>query len=508
MDHSLEPGFRRWVGVIRLQSVATVLAIAFAVCPHARAMAAPALTDAETALAGDALARPDFKQVVNRIAPSVVGVLVRRKSMEQRPLGEVSDDDLAAEVQNRLSSHDDRGAHLAARHGMGLGSGFITSDDGYVVTNAHVVTEAEGVTVKLNDRRELPARIVGVDKDSDIALLKIDARGLPPVRIGSAQQMQVGQWVLAIGTPFGFERTVTQGIVSALGRSLPGQPYVPFIQTDVPINPGNSGGPLFDDEGRVVGINSQIYSGSGGYMGLSFAIPIDVALAVVDQLRATGKVARGYLGLNIQDLDQDLAAAFGLERPHGALIGTALPDGPAARGGLQAGDIIVQYDDAPVEDAGRLRALIAGSMPGRPVSVMVVRAGLEHSIAVTVGLAPEPTVAGDDPGAAATTAGTVGTVVSDVDPFLRRQLGMPQGGVVVVKVGAGPLAEGGIRSGDVLLALDGVVIRDTGHFRTLLEHLPPEHPVALMVVREGVTGFVALKPPAPRPVSLRTTRPQ
>lgn len=372
---------------------------------------------------------------------------------------------------------------------QGMGSGFIIKPDGLILTNAHVVDGATEVTVKLADRREFVAKVIGVDKLTDTAVLKIEADGLPAVRVGKPQETRVGEWVLAIGSPFGFENTVTAGIVSAKSRSLPEEGYVPFIQTDVAVNPGNSGGPLLNIRGEVIGINSQIYSRTGGYQGLSFAIPIDVALNVQQQLVEKGKVSRGRLGISVQDLNQALAESFGLPNPNGALVGMVSPDGPGAQAGIQPGDIILQLNGQPVRDSRELPPRVADLKPGGEATLGVWRDGKSIDIKITVAeledkAAPVP-AAGPDQG----DHGRLGLAVRPLTAEEQRAMGS-KGGLLVEKA-MGPAARAGIRKGDIVLALNGKTITDAAELRELAKQAGKH--VALLIYRKGNTLFIPLQ---------------
>jgi serine protease Do len=373
-----------------------------------------------------------------------------------------------------------------------LGSGFIISPDGYVLTAAHVVKDADAVTVRLAEREERPAKVVGLDETSDVALLKIDGQGLPTLQIGDSDKLQVGEWVLAIGSPFGLEHTATQGIVSALGRALPSDTYVPFIQTDVAVNPGNSGGPLFNNEGQVVGINSQIFSKTGGYMGLSFAIPINVAMNVAEQLKTKGHVERGWLGVLIQGVNQDLADSFGLDRPRGALVAQVMPDSPALKAGLRTGDIITGFDGKSVEESAKLPPLVGNTPVGKSVPITVLRGGKTLELQVTIQqLVPE----------AQAKAGTKGSTrqlnmaVVDLSAEQRGQLGLDDRGVLVKEVAPGPAASAGVRADDVILMLNHVDVKSASQFSQLVKKLPPGKPVPLLVQRGDGRMFLALTLP-------------
>ncbi len=374
-----------------------------------------------------------------------------------------------------------------------LGSGFIISQDGYILTCAHVVEGASEIIVRLTDRREFSARLVGSDRRSDVALLKIDATALPSVVIGDPDKLQVGEWVLAIGSPFGFDSSATSGIVSAKGRSLPSENYIPFIQTDVAINPGNSGGPLFNLKGEVVGVNSQIYSRTGGFMGVSFAIPIDVAMQIVQQFKNGGHIRRGWLGVSLQEVTRDLAAVYGMNKPRGALIADILPTGPAARSALRSGDIVLEYEARPIERLSDLPPLVGMTQPGKRARLKVFRRN--HGVQ-TVVLAvgelkeeapkPPPKPPGSEQG------GRLGLVLSELGPFQRKRQDLEYG-VSVKGVSAGPARNAGLRPGDVILEVDGKRVKDVPGFHRLMAHAPKGGVVVLRIRRGAVAMFLALK---------------
>ncbi len=375
-----------------------------------------------------------------------------------------------------------------------LGSGFIISAEGYILTNAHVVDEAEDILVRLADKREFHASVIGADPRSDVALLKIEASALPYVVLGDVSKLKVGEWVVAIGSPFGFEQTVTAGIVSAKGRSLPDENFVPFIQTDVAINPGNSGGPLFNLKGEVVGINSQIYSRTGGFMGLSFAIPIDVAMDVQQQLRATGRVRRGRIGVAIQEVSRDLAESFGLPRAAGALVSSVEPDSPAARAGVTQGDVIVRFDGKDVESSSDLPRIVAAIRPKTTVTLEVIRGGASLSLAISVGEWQEP-----DPARKAahkqTAPNRLGLTLSQPTPAQRRERGIEHGLLVERVQGAAARTE--IRQGDIVLALVAggkqQPLKTLEEFSRLVSGLREGQQVTLLVERGAVTSYITLR---------------
>ena len=423
---------------------------------------------------------PDFRQLVQAYGPAVVNVSVRSHvktgSHGRMPPG--MDED------NPLFQFMPPGRGAPTR---GEGSGFIVSADGLILTNAHVVADAQKVTVKLTDRREFEASVIGSDAKSDVAVLKIDAQNLPVVRLGDPRTLQVGEWVVAIGSPFGFENTVTAGIVSAKGRNLPDDTYVPFIQTDVAVNPGNSGGPLFNLRGEVVGINSQIYSRSGGYQGVSFAIPIDVAMNVGRQLQANGHVTRGKLGVGIQDVDQALAESFGLDAPRGALVSNVEKGGPAAQAGLREGDVIVGFDGQPIDSAGQLPVAVAGTDPGKAVTLQVWRDRATRNVEVKLGqTTDENVVAANDSGAS---AGRLGMTVRPLSAEEKRQVELSDG--LVVEGVDGAAAEAGVRPGDIVVAANGTAVKSVEQLRSVVSGSKSH--VALLVQRGDARVFVPVE---------------
>lgn len=382
------------------------------------------------------------------------------------------------------------------RDDASLGSGFIISADGYILTNAHVIENAESVRVRLVDKREFHATVVGTDARSDVALIKIEAQGLPVVVMGDPGKLKVGEWVLAIGSPFGFDHTVTAGIVSAKGRALPDENFVPFIQTDVAINPGNSGGPLFNLRGEVVGMNSQIYSQTGGFMGLSFAIPIDVAMNVQAQLRASGRVQRGRIGIGIQDLTDALAESFGLARAEGALVSSVEPEGPAARAGIEVGDVILRVDGRSIGGSQELPRVVAELRPGRSYVLQISRGGVRRDVVVTVGewLDDDTGVARDGKPRPAV-SNKLGLVVKRSDGIQGSE-GKPVPGLVVVTA-QGVAARADVRPGDVLqaMAVNGrqTVLKSVDDFNRLVGELKAGQTVSLLVQRGSVSYYVSLR---------------
>ncbi|MFM8340703.1 MAG: DegQ family serine endoprotease [Methylomonas sp.] len=442
---------------------------------------------------------PDFTELVKNNGAAVVNISTTQKAPDQSVSNEQAlPPDLPPEMEE-LFKHfggpggpGGRGGQVP-REASSLGSGFIISKDGYLLTNHHVVNNASEIIVKLKDRRELVAKLIGSDESTDVALLKVDAKDLPVFEIGSPDQLQVGEWVLAIGTPFGFDQSVTAGIVSAKGRSLPDGNYVPFIQTDVAINPGNSGGPLINMQGKVVGINSQIYSRSGGYMGLSFAIPIDVAMNVVEQIKSKGKVSRGWLGVQIQDVTRQLAESFNMDRPHGALVAKVIPGGPAEKAGLQIGDIIVEFNGQVIETSGELPPRVGVFPIDEKAKLKIIRQGEKQEIAVKIGLLPNQPNAQSKEVPAEVASNRLGLVVSDLTAEQRQQLQVEKNGVLVQKVGKGIAMDNGIQPGDVILRIQNNVIHDSAEFNHLLAKLPANKSIAMLVQRNGSPIFLAFK---------------
>jgi serine protease Do len=377
-----------------------------------------------------------------------------------------------------------------------LGSGFIISEDGYILTNHHVIDGADKIEVRLSDRRFFEAEVIGSDKGSDVALIKIDAEDLPVVKIGKSNDLQVGEWVLAIGSPFGFDHTVTAGIVSAKGRNLPSENYVPFIQTDVAINPGNSGGPLFNLEGEVVGINSQIYSRTGGFMGLSFAIPIELAMNVADQIRKTGSVSRGYLGVLIQDVDRDLAESFGLDQPRGALVSQVLPDTPAERAGLQAGDIIVAFNGRAINSSSELPPIVGASRVEEDANMEIIRNGKLQKLKIRVAQLPNEQLAVETAPSQQATPDVVeklGLTITDMTTLSRKRSGLREGGALVTRVSPGAGQRAGFQRGDVVKMFDRQTVKSADHLRELIEDAADKTTVAVLVLRDDNPLFIALR---------------
>jgi len=441
---------------------------------------------------------PNYRAIVERFGPAVVGITVAGTQKAEGPaqgggrsLPPGMEDDPFFQFFKGIPGFG-QGGPRGGQGGQpqqpfrGQGSGFIVSDDGLILTNAHVVRDAKEVTVKLSDRREYSAKVLGIDTVTDVAVLRIDAKGLPTVRLGDPKQLGVGDPVLAIGAPFGFEQTATQGIVSAKGRSLPGDAVVPFIQTDAAVNPGNSGGPLFNGNGEVVGINAQIYSHTGGYQGLAFAIPIDVALKIKEQIVATGKASHGRLGVTVQDLNQPLAESFGLKRPDGALVSQVAPGSAAAAAGLKPGDVITHVNGEALARSGSLSSVIGMSKPGETVKLSVWRDQKALDIDAKLGGATPADEAVADAGDAAGQGPRLGLSLRPLQPGEKSQAKV-EGGMVIEQV-TGPAERAGIEAGDVLLAINGKPVSSIEQVRGVLKSQPKS--VALLVQRQGQQIFV------------------
>jgi serine protease Do len=460
---------------------------------------------------------PDFSSLVREVGPAVVNITaVRSGASPEAAGGPGPGDDPMLEFFRRFMPDQDPGNAPPGRAPRsrspmpmpmpmppdeqmhGLGAGCIISADGYVLTNAHVVADAQDVTVRLSDaRREYKARVVGIDRRSDVAVLKIDAGNLPVARVGDSRKVQPGEWVAAIGSPFGFSNTVTAGIVSATGRALPDESFVPFIQTDVAVNPGNSGGPLINLRGEVVGLNSQIYSRTGGYMGVSFAVPSDVVMEVFEQLRTRGKVIRGWLGVSIQPVTLELARSFKLNEPRGALVSAVQPGSPAARAALVPGDIILAFAGQPLDDDDELPQRVTRTAPGTPVLLEVWRRGERQQVQAMLGeLPPDPQVvqAPPEPAPAAARApatNRLGLVLAELSAVQRRVLGMPYG--LMVRDVRGPAAAAALRRGDIVTAVNGVTLESAGQLDRMLAEQAAGAPVALLVRRGEESIYVPVK---------------
>jgi serine protease Do len=435
---------------------------------------------------------PDFTALIEKTSPAVVKIntvqKARKSSASQMPSGQIP------EIFRELFQQ--RGRQQAPRPAFSLGSGFVISDDGYILTNHHVVDGADEIVVRFSDRREFTAEMVGTDRRSDLALLKIEATDLPVLKFSKPDKLKVGAWVLAIGSPFGLDYSASVGIVSAIGRSIPtdkGENYVPFIQTDVAINPGNSGGPLFNLDGEVVGINSQIYSRSGGSIGLSFAIPASVAIGVVEQLKQNGMVQRGWLGVVIQDVDRDLARSLDLDKPQGALINAVEPDSPADKGGINPGDVIVRFNKQSIVDSGDLPHVVGMLAPGKKAPVVLYRKGKLKKLNVEIGALEggDETVASRGDG-----SDRIGLVVEALSDRELSSLGI-RGGVVIEQLSADSAAsESGLRRGDIILQLGYSRIDDVDEYNQVVRELPTETPILIRFYRQGraISRTIVIKP--------------
>ncbi|EDY85833.1 peptidase S1C, Do [gamma proteobacterium HTCC5015] len=452
---------------------------------------------------------PEFTDLVEDNAPAVVNISTTKKTGGMAGLP-IDREQLERQLEQlgpwgELFRHyfdapqgGGRGAPIPRDQHHSLGSGFIISDDGYIITNNHVIEGADEVVVKLNDRSEYIAEVIGSDADTDIALLKVEAdKSLPTVELGDSQSVNVGEWVLAIGSPFGFDASVTAGIVSAKARALPNENYVPFLQTDVAINPGNSGGPLFNLDGEVVGVNSQIYSRTGGYMGLSFAVPIDVAMDVVEQIKESGSVSRGWLGVAIQEVTLELAESFGLDKPRGALVASVMPDSPAEKAGIETGDIILSVDDKDVRRSSALPPIVGRHTAGDSVDVEVLRQGKKRTIAVELGelASGKSGQRSDRSHSEPTSDNRLGMALGAVDERKRRALKLPDGGVEVKQLVAGAAANAGLRVGDVITHINNQAINSAQQANRLVAEFEGGRVVPFLVARPYGREFLAVRIP-------------
>jgi serine protease Do len=456
---------------------------------------------------GEVVPLPDFTPLMKIDGPAVVNVITVNKQAKNGRTGrqggaqgqqgqQGQEDDPMLEFFRRFmpgpNGQGGSGGEDSQPRG-GLGSGFIISKDGYILTNAHVVADFDDVTVRLADsKREFKAKVIGIDKRTDVALIKVDANDLPTVKLGDSKQLEPGQWVAAIGSPFGFSNTITAGIVSATGRSLPDETYVPFIQTDVAVNPGNSGGPLINLKGEVIGINSLIYSRTGGYMGVSFAIPIEVALDVAKQLQASGRVTRGRLGVGVQPVTKELAQSFGLDSPTGAVVTTVEPNSPAAKAGLRSGDVILTYNGSKIDETSLLPRLVASTKPGQKAELEIWRAGKRERVSVTVGEIPaEVATAPREPQKKESMPTGLGLAVRDLAPEERKALGVDYG-LVVEDVTSGSTSTP-IQPGDVILAVNQEHFRNLDEFNKLVSRHKKGENVALLVRRGDNAIYVPIE---------------
>ncbi|MGI4777198.1 MAG: Do family serine endopeptidase [Janthinobacterium lividum] len=488
--------------VVALASAGVIGAVGAGAYGSARALTAPqepsGATVAAATPAAPLVTMPDFSTITSRDGPAVVNISVtgvtKTADDDASVIGGMDPEDPMAQLfrrfqggaQGRRDRQQPQQREVPTR---GQGSGFIVSADGTILTNAHVVKDAKEVTVKLTDRREFRARVLGADPKTDIAVLKIEAKNLPTIALGSTRQLKVGEWVLAIGSPFGFENTVTAGVVSAKGRTLPDDSYVPFIQTDVAINPGNSGGPLLNVRGEVVGINSQIYSRSGGYQGVSFAIPIDVAVQIKDQIVATGKATHARLGVSVQEVNQAFADSFRLDRPEGALVSNVESGGPADKAGLRSGDVIRKVGGEAIVSSGDLPAVIGQLKPGSNVALEIWRQGARIEITAKLGDAVDKTRAVASKDDVDASHGKLGLALRPLEPQERREAQVENG--LLIEDTGGPSARAGVQAGDVLLAINGTPVRSIEQVREVASQAGKS--VALLILREGERIFVPVR---------------
>ena len=441
---------------------------------------------------------PDFTELVEEHSASVVNIStinkVDRNSQYQLQGNLEQIPEFFRHFFGEQPKTPQKGNPKLKKQLQSMGSGFIVSEDGIILTNNHVVEGADEIYVRFNDRKELKATLIGADKRSDLAVLKVDADNLPAVKLGKSKNLKVGEWVFAIGSPFGFDYTVTAGIVSAKGRSLPSENYVPFIQTDVAINPGNSGGPLFNMDGEVVGINSQIYTRSGGFMGVSFAIPVDVAMEVVEQLKDQGYVSRGWLGVLIQEVSKDLAESFGLDKPYGALVAQVVVGSPADDAGIKAGDVIIEYEGEEIDLSSELPQLVGRTKVGETTKLSVMRSGDEKTIKVKIGELPtdmtETQAQLSKPMPAQTNR--IGIKVKELDQSTLNDLNL-DGGVYVTQVVEGAAYKAGIRQGDIITSLNNQSFKSVSEFIEIVNDLPGNRAVPALIVRQGNPSFIVIK---------------
>ena len=465
----------RWRGALLLTALATVT-----LCGPARAEL------------------PEFTALVEKYGQTVVNISTkqdtgRRDGPRSFNFGEMPEDGPFNEFFRRFFGEIPEGYGGPGAPGgvpqfqtESLGSGFIVSSDGYILTNHHVVRGAAEIVVRMQDRREFLAELVGSDERSDIALLKVEAEGLPAAKIGNPDRMRVGEWVVAIGSPFGFDHSVTAGIISAIDRSLPRDSYVPFIQTDVAINPGNSGGPLFNMRGEVIGVNSQIYSRTGGFMGLSFAVPVDVAMEVAEQLRENGFVTRGWLGVLIQDVTRELAESLAMEQPSGALVARVIEGSPAAAAGFEVGDVILRFGEHDIVYSSDLPPIVGRAATGSEVEVRILRDGEQHTLTVKIEALPEDAAASSpQPPKPQGPVGVLGMTVRGLTKAQSKTLEIEEGGVIVSEIGEGPAAGAGVRPGDVILKVNATAVASPRQFREAAEALEPGRPARFLVQRPG-----------------------
>lgn len=454
------------------------------------------------AFSAHASSLPNFVDLVEEQGKAVVNISTKQKTKSMIPghgdlqLPEIPEDspfhDFFEKFFGQMPQSPDEQPSVRS-----LGSGFIISEDGYVLTSAHVVENADEIIVRMTDRREMLAKVIGTDKRSDVALLKVDAKGLPFLKPGKPDELKVGEWVLAIGSPFGFENTATAGIISAKGRSLPNENYIPFIQSDVAINPGNSGGPLFNMAGEVVGINAQIYSRSGGYMGLAFSVPIDLVMQVADQLRDGGKVTRGWLGVTIQDVNRELAEALDMDKPFGALVSSILPDSPASKSDLQVQDVIIEYNGKPVRHSSDLPFYVGRTVVGTAAKIKIMRGGKTRLVTVKIGQLPDSGMASmdtEEEPAAENKTGLLGMVVRDLSKEEKAQLDLDYGVLVEGVEEGSSAAIAGIKKGDIILMMNKQKMKNVKTYESTASKMKKDKSSAVLIKRGNGSQFLVLKP--------------
>jgi len=442
---------------------------------------------------------PDVVSVVEKSSASVVNISttqkVKRKRLGSRDIPNLPEGTPFDDFFKRFLGEGGEG--FDEYDSKSLGSGFIISSDGYLLTNNHVIKDADEIVVRLSDRRELTAEIIGADERSDVALLKIEAKGLPVAKIGDSNKLKVGEWVVAIGSPFDFDHTVTAGIVSALSRNLPSENYVPFIQTDVAINPGNSGGPLLNMAGEVVGVNAQIYSRTGGFMGLSFTIPIDLAMGVADQLKSKGHVSRGWLGVYIQDVTRELAESFDMDKPEGALVSQVIEGSPAEKAGFKVGDIVLKFNGKTLINSSALPPMVGVIPVGEEVSVLVLRDGKQIKLPTVIAELPNEDKVISDSGEKnddqPIDVDRLNISIQNITPEIRDELDLTGEGVVVAIIESGPAKRAGIRTGDIIVKLNNQQITDTSQFLEIAAKLPADKNISVLIQRPAGPVFLALK---------------
>lgn len=495
MTHALSRLSRRWAAL----SLVALLALTTQACAQEGNQNNQLTGQTQTTAPLSNL--PDFSTLVERSAPAVVSITGVRTINNGSAAANVMPDLPPNSPFRQFFKHffDQQGPNSQPQQSKEriLGSGFIISSDGYIVTNRHVVVGDTELKVRLLDRHEYSAKVIGMDKRTDLALLKINAKGLPTLALGDSGKLKVGQWILAIGNPFGFDYSATQGIISALSRNLPNENYVPFIQTDAAVNPGNSGGPLLDLQGQVIGVNSQIYTNSGGFMGLSFAIPINIVKDVVAQLKAHGKVSYGWLGVMVQDMNQSLAQSFGLKQPEGALVAQVVPDSPAAKAGLQAGDIILEFNGSKIGRSGDLPPLVGATPVGTSVPVVLLRNGKRLTVDVTIAALQEPKATPKaEPASPTDQGGRLGIIVENLTADQRKQLGIGNHGVLISGIDPnGIAAQSGLEPGDVILQFGRAQINDSAQLTKQVHDAPTGQPIPVLILREKTPLYTTVTIP-------------